>query len=197
MSESSGTADALKALAAVAPEVAITELDIAGASAADYNAVTQACLDLENCVGITVWGAYLRTSLYIYPSPLTLLQVFPTPSHGGPTRTPSSSTQASSPRRPTLRSPPFSHKSRHWERVRKLPIKAISMLILLERVMKKVTTMALFRSTHTFTLDRLESKNHFESGTQTTKLTRPIDLSHTRNSHPYRGLTILLADVLA
>nr|AXR84851.1 endo-1,4-beta-D-xylanase A [Cladosporium sp.] len=56
LSESSGTADALKALAAAAPEVAITELDIAGASAADYEAVTQACLDLENCVGITVWG---------------------------------------------------------------------------------------------------------------------------------------------
>jgi len=56
LSSSSGTADALKALAAVAPEVAITELDIAGASAADYQAVTQACLDLDNCVGITVWG---------------------------------------------------------------------------------------------------------------------------------------------
>ena len=56
LSSSSGTADALKALAAVAPEVAITELDIAGASAADYEAVTQACLDLENCVGITAWG---------------------------------------------------------------------------------------------------------------------------------------------
>jgi endo-1,4-beta-xylanase len=62
LSESSGTADALKALAAVAPEVAITELDIAGASAADYEAVTQACLDLDNCVGITVWGAYLKGS---------------------------------------------------------------------------------------------------------------------------------------
>ncbi|KAM0722113.1 hypothetical protein Q7P37_001554 [Cladosporium fusiforme] len=56
LSDASGTADALKALAAVAPEVAITELDIAGASAADYETVTQACLDLENCVGITAWG---------------------------------------------------------------------------------------------------------------------------------------------
>ena len=56
MSSSSGTAGALKALAAVAPEVAITELDIAGASAADYEAVTKACLDLDNCVGITAWG---------------------------------------------------------------------------------------------------------------------------------------------
>jgi endo-1,4-beta-xylanase len=56
LSSSSGTADALKALAAVAPEVAITELDIAGASAADYEAVAKACLDLDNCVGITAWG---------------------------------------------------------------------------------------------------------------------------------------------
>jgi endo-1,4-beta-xylanase len=68
LSSSSGTADALKALAAVAPEVAITELDIAGASAADYQAVTQACLDLDNCVGITVWGAYLEAPLPFFQS---------------------------------------------------------------------------------------------------------------------------------
>jgi endo-1,4-beta-xylanase len=56
LSSSSGTAGALAALAAVAPEVAITELDIAGAKASDYEAVTKACLDLDNCVGITAWG---------------------------------------------------------------------------------------------------------------------------------------------
>ena len=56
MSSSAGTADALKALAAVAPEVAVTELDIAGAKASDYEAVAKACLDLDNCVGITAWG---------------------------------------------------------------------------------------------------------------------------------------------
>lgn len=47
---------ALKALAAVVPEVAITELDIVNAGSQDYTTVTQACLDLDKCVGITSWG---------------------------------------------------------------------------------------------------------------------------------------------
>ncbi|KAL1666700.1 glycoside hydrolase family 10 protein [Schizophyllum commune] len=53
---SSGVAAAIKALAATGLEVAVTELDIASAPAADYVAVAQACLDEPLCVSITTWG---------------------------------------------------------------------------------------------------------------------------------------------
>lgn len=52
----SGTQDALELLAGSADEIAITELDIAGAAASDYQTVVDACLAVEKCVGITEWG---------------------------------------------------------------------------------------------------------------------------------------------
>ncbi|KAJ9157791.1 Beta-xylanase [Pleurostoma richardsiae] len=55
--QASGFGAALKALAATGvKEVAITELDIQNAPAQDYATVVKSCLDVDTCVGVTVWG---------------------------------------------------------------------------------------------------------------------------------------------
>ncbi|KAL1733906.1 glycoside hydrolase family 10 protein [Schizophyllum commune] len=69
---SSGVAAAIKALAATGLEVAVTELDIASAPAADYVAVAQACLDEPLCVSITTWGVADPNSWRSQTNPLLL-----------------------------------------------------------------------------------------------------------------------------
>ncbi|TFK34812.1 glycoside hydrolase, partial [Crucibulum laeve] len=58
--EAGGTGGVQAALTALASagnvEVAITELDIKGASSNDYTTVTRACLAVPACVAITSWG---------------------------------------------------------------------------------------------------------------------------------------------
>ncbi|KAJ7211748.1 glycoside hydrolase superfamily [Mycena pura] len=51
-----GAQAALTALAAAGVDIAITELDIAGAAAADYQSVVKACVNTPQCVSVTVWG---------------------------------------------------------------------------------------------------------------------------------------------
>ncbi|RDG32041.1 endo-1,4-beta-xylanase [Streptomyces corynorhini] len=46
----------LQSFAALGVDVAITELDIQGASATTYTSVTNDCLAVPRCLGITVWG---------------------------------------------------------------------------------------------------------------------------------------------
>lgn len=54
--QAAGFGAALKALCAVVPECAVTELDIEGANPSEYATVAKSCLEITNCVGITVWG---------------------------------------------------------------------------------------------------------------------------------------------
>ncbi|KAF2680974.1 glycoside hydrolase family 10 protein [Lentithecium fluviatile CBS 122367] len=66
----SDNAAALKKICAVVDECAITELDIAGGSASEYATAVKGCVDVANCVGITVWGVSDKDSWRASTTPL-------------------------------------------------------------------------------------------------------------------------------
>jgi endo-1,4-beta-xylanase len=60
----------LSSFAALGVDVALTEVDVTNASTSQYQGLTQACLNVPRCVGITVWGVRDSDSWRSGESPL-------------------------------------------------------------------------------------------------------------------------------
>jgi len=54
--ESKNVPASFAALCAVASECALTEVDIVNAGASEYVTTVKSCVDIKNCVGVTIWG---------------------------------------------------------------------------------------------------------------------------------------------
>ncbi len=60
----------ISSFAALGVDVALTEVDVTNASTSQYAALTQACVNVARCVGITVWGVRDSDSWRSGESPL-------------------------------------------------------------------------------------------------------------------------------
>ncbi|UQU66890.1 endo-1,4-beta-xylanase [Couchioplanes caeruleus] len=60
----------LSSFAALGVDVALTEVDVTNASTSQYAGLTQACLNVSRCIGITVWGVRDSDSWRSNESPL-------------------------------------------------------------------------------------------------------------------------------
>ncbi|MFI5894472.1 ricin-type beta-trefoil lectin domain protein, partial [Actinoplanes sp. NPDC051513] len=60
----------LSSFAALGVDVALTEADVTNASTSQYAGLTQACLNVSRCIGITVWGVRDSDSWRSGESPL-------------------------------------------------------------------------------------------------------------------------------
>jgi endo-1,4-beta-xylanase len=60
----------LSSFAALGVDVALTEVDVTNAATSQYTALTQACVNVARCVGITVWGVRDSDSWRSGESPL-------------------------------------------------------------------------------------------------------------------------------
>jgi endo-1,4-beta-xylanase len=60
----------LSSFAALGVDVALTEVDVTNASTSQYAGLTQACLNVSRCIGITVWGVRDSDSWRSGESPL-------------------------------------------------------------------------------------------------------------------------------
>jgi len=60
----------LALLCGVVSECSMTEVDLVGASPSEYVTAIKACVDIANCVGVTVWGVRDSDSWRAASSPL-------------------------------------------------------------------------------------------------------------------------------
>jgi endo-1,4-beta-xylanase len=101
----------LSSFAALGVDVALTEVDVTNSNTSQYSALTQACMNVARCVGITVWGVRDSDSWRSNESPLLFdgngnkkaayTSVLNALNAGGPTTTPTTPTDPTTPTTPT------------------------------------------------------------------------------------------------